>query len=450
MIMTWGKFFRRTLTALLIVAGLMTATVVFAAIQIFDGVGEWHTNDDDNQQIAMARAQQRAERDAQNRAGVYLQTFSRSVNVTLTDDEISAVTNNIIEIVGDVHFDKKIIPLSDTQTTILYTATLKAKIDPEGIYEFLNRDDNDRVSIVRQNNDLRDAVRRNDELTESLTEQYNRATSQSERDRIRKLLNDADRDFLANQRFEEGNKLYYAKDYDGAIKLYNEALRFGDYAAVYNNLGIIYDDLGQYETAVQNYGKAVALNPNLAEAYYNRGIAYQNLMQHELAIQDYDKFIELNPNSAEAYYNRGFAYTFLRQIKKAVKNYSKAIKIDPDYADAYNNRGFSYFELKRYRRALKDCDKAIQLMPNRAEFYDSRGCVYFAMKNYDKALLDGRQVSSASRLRQSQGTRLGNLKQSNLQTKNLSSTSLRGFFIFWRLNLDSPRRRQVQTSTDGA
>ena len=32
-------------------------------------------------------------------------------------------------------------------------------------------------------------------------------------------MNDTDRDFLANQKLEEGLKIYYAKDYNRAIKL---------------------------------------------------------------------------------------------------------------------------------------------------------------------------------------------------------------------------------------
>ena len=173
----------------------------------------------------MSRAQQRTQLDAQKKAGVYLKTFSRTVNLEVTDDEITAVTNNIIELFGDVHFDKKIIPLSDSQTTILYTATLKAKIDPDGIYDFVKRDDKDKVTILQQNNYLQTAIQKNDELAASLTKQYNRATTQAEKDRIRKQMNDAERDFLANKKLEEGIKLYYAKDYDGAIKLWTEALQ---------------------------------------------------------------------------------------------------------------------------------------------------------------------------------------------------------------------------------
>ena len=56
----------------------MTAAIVGAAVQMFDGTGQWHTSDAENQTIAMARAIQRAEKDAQKQAGVYLKTYSLS------------------------------------------------------------------------------------------------------------------------------------------------------------------------------------------------------------------------------------------------------------------------------------------------------------------------------------------------------------------------------------
>ena len=240
-----SKIFRRAAITLLIVAGLLTAALVGAAVQIFDGKGEWHTSDAETAQMAMARAKQRAQIDAQKKAGFYLKTFSRSVNSELTDDEVSAVTNNIIEIVGDVHFDKKVIPLSEQQTTFLYTATLKARIDPDGIFDFIKRDDKEKVTILNQNKDLQDAIQKNDELAASLTEQYNRATTQAEKDRIRKQMNDADRDFLANQKLEEALKLYYEKNYQESIRLNTEALQLKpDWDWAYNNRGLAYDDLG--------------------------------------------------------------------------------------------------------------------------------------------------------------------------------------------------------------
>ncbi|MCU4139364.1 MAG: hypothetical protein MW690_001296 [Methanophagales archaeon] len=59
----------------------------------------------------------------------------------------------------------------------------------------------------------------------------------------------------------------------------------------------IHAELNEYEQAIEDFSKAIELNPNYAGAYYNRGIAYAKLNQHERAIEDYNKAIELNPAS---------------------------------------------------------------------------------------------------------------------------------------------------------
>ena len=65
---------------------------------------------------------------------------------------------------------------------------------------------------------------------------------------------------------------------------------------------------GDIDLAIQDYGKAIALNPNFSNAYYNRGVTYNGKGDVDLAIQDYGKVIELNPNLASAYCSRGTAY----------------------------------------------------------------------------------------------------------------------------------------------
>ena len=117
-------------------------------------------------------------------------------------------------------------------------------------------------------------------------------------------MNDSDRDFLANQKNKEALKLYYAKDYNGAIKLYDEVLKFGEYDGAYNNRGNAYLNLNQYERAIQDYNKAIQLNPNYFEAYNNRGWAYYCLKKYQQALKDFDKALELNPNNNQVKNNR--------------------------------------------------------------------------------------------------------------------------------------------------
>lgn len=69
-----------------------------------------------------------------------------------------------------------------------------------------------------------------------------------------------------------------------------------DSAEAYNNQGLVYNNEGEYDKAVDAFSKAIELDPELALAYGNRGWAYIKLGQHERGIADLDKAIELDPN----------------------------------------------------------------------------------------------------------------------------------------------------------
>lgn len=99
-----------------------------------------------------------------------------------------------------------------------------------------------------------------------------------------------------------------------------------------------------YDKAIEDYTKAIELNPNFADAYYNRGLAWVAIKEKEYdkAIKDYTKAIELKPDYADAYYNeRGLAWKAKGKYKEAINDYTDAIKIKPDFANAYYNMGLA-------------------------------------------------------------------------------------------------------------
>lgn len=189
--------------------------------------------------------------------------------------------------------------------------------------------------------------------------------------------------------FNRGYECSKKKDYDCAVDNYTKAIELNpQYADAYYNRGVTYDDKGNYDQAIRDYNKTIGVNSQYANAYYNRGNAYNDKGSHDRAIKDYDKAIELNPQYADAYNNRGLAYYNNRNYEQAIKEYDKVVELNPQFAGAYSNRGLAYYKKRNYEQAIRDYDKAIELNPQYASAYNNRGNVYNDRGNYDRASKD--------------------------------------------------------------
>ncbi len=167
-------------------------------------------------------------------------------------------------------------------------------------------------------------------------------------------------------------------------------------SAAYFYLGWLYQvSTNNLNQAIADYSKAIELDPNAANVYNNRGVAYYALDEYDLAVADYSKAIELDPNAANVYNNRGVAYYALDEYDLAVADYSKAIELDPNYAYGYYNRGVAYYALAEYDLAVADYSQAIELDPNYAYSYYNRGAAYYALDEYDLAAADFKKYKEA-------------------------------------------------------
>ncbi len=179
------------------------------------------------------------------------------------------------------------------------------------------------------------------------------------------------------------------KAFKKAIEQYGKAIELNpNFAIAYYNRGIAYVNKDNFKQAIQDFDKAIDLKPYFAEAYNNRGVAYGNKGDFDQATQDYSKAIDLKPDYADAYYNRGVAYGNKGDFDQATQDYSKAIDLKPDYADAYYNRGITYGKKGNLNQAIQDFDKAIDLKPDYAKAYHNRGVAYGNKGDFDQATQD--------------------------------------------------------------
>ncbi|MBY0526205.1 MAG: tetratricopeptide repeat protein [Gemmataceae bacterium] len=135
-------------------------------------------------------------------------------------------------------------------------------------------------------------------------------------------------------------------------------------AAAYFARGRSYFEAGEYGQAIDQFTKAIQMDPRDAVAYFNRGLAYVAQTEYQEAIADYTSALHLNPRNAMAYYHRGIAHRLLGEYDRAIADYTRAIRLDGRLAMAYRNRGQAYAAKGDSERAQADYEEAGRIDPN--------------------------------------------------------------------------------------
>lgn len=112
-----------------------------------------------------------------------------------------------------------------------------------------------------------------------------------------------------------------------------------------------------YRVSPQNKGKIAAL-------WNKMGIAYQQALDYKKSRKAYKKAIKLDRTFAPPWNNLGTTYFLNKKVKKSIKFYRHAVKLSPQSASFHLNLGTAYFMRKKYKKAFVQYRAAIQLDPN--------------------------------------------------------------------------------------
>ena len=98
-----------------------------------------------------------------------------------------------------------------------------------------------------------------------------------------------------------------------------------------------------------------------AEEHFWQGIEYEQQGNNTLAMEEFTKAIELDPEYYYAYYNRALAYCRNGELESCIADYNKAIELNPDNVYWTIERGFLYMKLGDREKAIYDLERAQEL-----------------------------------------------------------------------------------------
>jgi Flp pilus assembly protein TadD len=139
-----------------------------------------------------------------------------------------------------------------------------------------------------------------------------------------------------------GNRQYQAKQFDGAIQSFNNALKLDKTsAAAYQGLAYCYYYKGnkdyyqrymQYANYYKTQAPAAAAAPasSGAAAYIEQGKKYLQARQYPYAAWAFNKATQAEANNAQAWQGLGTAYAYQGNKAKAVEAFNRSLALQPN------------------------------------------------------------------------------------------------------------------------
>jgi tetratricopeptide (TPR) repeat protein len=156
---------------------------------------------------------------------------------------------------------------------------------------------------------------------------------------------------------------------------------------VYYKKGVAENDLARYNAALASVKKAVELKPRSTRNINELAYTYYLLENADDALNNYDRALLIDPKSLSALNGRADVY---RKLKKdaaaAIKLYAKTLELEPKNKKANYWTGWCYNEMERYNDAVPFLKKVIEVDDQYVSAYTELGYSDYALKNYDDAL----------------------------------------------------------------
>lgn len=156
---------------------------------------------------------------------------------------------------------------------------------------------------------------------------------------------------------------------------------------------------GQYDSAIAEADKALAIDANWMAAHVAKGMALNGKGDYDGAMKEFDVVTAVTGREPEKLQNRADAYAHRSQslyekgeYLNAIDNAYFALLEKGDHLLANTNRARAYIAREQFDKAINSANRAIQIDEKSVEGYSLRGYAYALMGNADQALADQKKA----------------------------------------------------------
>jgi tetratricopeptide (TPR) repeat protein len=181
--------------------------------------------------------------------------------------------------------------------------------------------------------------------------------------------------------------LLTSTDPGAALTQFNQAIELDPQSPALKSRASLNLSQGRFDPAIHDFDELIARDGTDNLAYLNRGVAKERLGNLDSALDDYGRSIALTP-TASAHFDRANLYVQLDQPDKALADFNAALVIDPNNIKALLGRADMNYGARRLADSLADYTRVVAAQPKNAEAFFKRGAVYFDMGDFAAAFRD--------------------------------------------------------------
>lgn len=195
-----------------------------------------------------------------------------------------------------------------------------------------------------------------------------------------------------------------------------------------NNIGGLYQLLGEYDKAIMTYSAALQKSPDAHAIRYNRALLQGKLKRNKEAITDFCILVSSNPNNQLYRYQRGILYMLEKDYDMAESDFMNIL--DNDNGSIKAREGLAMLETFKgnYDKAERIFDYIIDKLPEYAKAYEGRARMFllrnmvgFALRDANKSLELSKNNPSLEllQLRMDIFTQLGDLDNAKIEENKI-------------------------------
>ena len=144
--------------------------------------------------------------------------------------------------------------------------------------------------------------------------------------------------------------------------------------------------LGQWDYAIDEYGKVLMIEPDNPAALYYRAYCLTNQRQYAMARSDYEAFLRKMPTHMEARLGLATVYARMGCVTDARDQYNQMVEMFRDSVVCYVARAVFETSQQQYDVALYDWDEAISRQPQNVDYVASKVDLLLKLERRKEAL----------------------------------------------------------------